>query len=85
MAASHSRDAGKRVRASLPAPKKKDTTAVVSFFLGFRGKLKCSGEVNSPSAKVLPPAKRLYGAGAPPALWAGKVDGKRAAAPKACR
>ena len=78
-------DGGKGVRPPLPAPKKKDTTAVVSFFLGFRGKLKCSGEVNSPSAKVLPPAKRLYGAGAPPALWAGKVDGKRAAAPKACR
>jgi hypothetical protein len=29
--------------------------------------LKCSGEVNSPCAKVLPVAKRLYGAKAPPA------------------
>ena len=29
--------------------------------------LKCSGEVNSPCVKVLPVAKRLYGAKAPPA------------------
>ena len=52
MAVSRSRDAGKQVRASLPAPKKKDTTAVVSFFFGFREKLKCSAEVNSASAKI---------------------------------
>ena len=50
---------------------KKDTTFRRVLLFGFRGKLKCSAEVNSASAKVLPPAKRLYGAGAPPALWTG--------------
>ena len=161
MAASHSRDAGTRDRASLPAPrrskvrfaptsfyaygkkdvirplpcssfptatrcaglavgrppcgrffaepkisgltvpsKKKDTTFRRVLLFGFRWKLKCSGEVNSPisapsaaalrrlrsetrlraqSAKVLPPAKRLYGAGAPPARWAGNNGGELAA------
>ena len=38
--------------------------------------LKCSGEMNSPCAKVLPwRAKRLYGAYAPPHLrWGPFVD-----------
>ena len=31
----------------------------------------CSGEINSPCAKVLPAAKRLYGAKAPPPLCGG--------------
>ena len=38
----------------------------VAFFYGIRGNLKCSAEVNSASAKVLPAAKRLYGPNAPP-------------------
>ena len=105
MAGSHSRDAGKRVRASLPAPKRRTRRFVVSFFLDSEGKLKCSGEVNSaisaPSAaalrrlrsetrlraqsvKVLPPAKRLYGAGAPPALWAGN-NGANSLPPLFCQ
>ena len=53
--------------------KKKDTLKSVSFFLGSGGsrppplrKLKCSGQVNCPCAKVLLAAKRLYGANAPP-------------------
>ena len=52
--------------------KKKDTTFVVSFFLGFAGQrrlppfgLKCSEEMNSACAEVLPAAKRSYGAEAP--------------------
>ena len=41
-------------RASLVARSKKEvTTYVVTFFLDSSRKLKCSGEVNSPSAKVL--------------------------------
>ena len=36
------------------------------LFYGIRGNLKCSAEVNSASAKVLPAAKRLYGPNAPP-------------------
>ena len=41
--------------------------------------LKCSGEMNSPCAKVLPwRAKRLYGAYAPPHLrWGPFVDDKQ--------
>ena len=42
------------LRASLVARSKKEgTTYVVPSFLDSGGKLKCSGEVNSPSAKVL--------------------------------
>ena len=63
------------VQLSPPPPKENATCFDKShFLLGFapagrstlRG-LKCSGEVNSPCAKVLPVAKRLYGAKAPPA------------------
>ena len=42
------------------------TPAGCGYFYGNRGNLKCSGEMNSPSAKVSPAAKRLYGANAPP-------------------
>ena len=42
-----------RQRASSPAPKKEVTTYVVASFSDSGRKLKCSGEVNSPSAKVL--------------------------------
>ena len=62
--------------ASIPyvQDKKKDTLKGVSFFLGSggprppppSGDFTCSGEMNSPSAKVLPAAKHLYGANAPP-------------------
>ena len=53
------------LRASLVARSKKEvTTYVVTSFLDSGRKLKCSGEVNSPSAKVLL-RKRLYGAKAP--------------------
>ena len=44
------------------APPKRDAPVWVPGFF------KCSGEVNSPSAKVLPPAKRLYGAKRRPAV-----------------
>ena len=36
------------------------------LFYGIRENLKCSAEMNSASAKVLPAAKRLYGANVPP-------------------
>ena len=45
---------------------KKATPDGCGLFCGIRGNLKCSLEVNSASAKVLPAAKRLYGANAPP-------------------
>ena len=45
---------------------KKATPDGCGLFYGIRGNLKCSAEVNSASAKVLPAAKRLYGANVPP-------------------
>ena len=62
MAAGHSRDAGKRVRASSPAPKRKATAKAVAFRFVFRPPeaastlryFKCSAEVNSACAEVLP-------------------------------
>ena len=45
---------------------KKATPDGCGLFCGIRGNLKCSAEVNSASAKVLPAAKRLYGTNAPP-------------------
>ena len=44
------------------------------IFYGILGYFKCSGQVNCPCAKVLPAAKRLYGANAPP----------RRAGPRSC-
>ena len=63
------------VQLSPPPPKENAACFDKShFLLGFAPvgrstlrRLKCSGEVNSPCAKVLPVAKRLYGAKAPPA------------------
>ena len=54
---------------------RKETPACrLVFLFGYLGILKCSAEVNSASAKVLPAAKRLYGAKAPP----------RRAGPRSC-
>ena len=54
--------------ASIPyvQDKKKDTLFSVSFFLDTWVRLKCSAEMNSAFAEVLPAAKRSYGAKAPP-------------------
>ena len=43
------------------------TPAGCGYFYGNRGNLKCSAEVNSACAEVLPAAKRSHGAKAPPA------------------
>ena len=43
------------------------TPAGCGYFYGNRGNLKCSAEVNSACAEVLPAAKHSYGAKAPPA------------------
>ena len=43
------------------------TPAGCGYFYGIRGNLKCSAEVNSACAEVLPAAKRSHGAKAPPA------------------
>ena len=60
---------------SLVARSKKEvTTYVVTSFLDSSRKLKCSGEVNSPSAKVLL-RKRLYGAKAP-IFWLQRAEGR---------
>ena len=45
---------------------KKATPIRCGLFYGIRENLKCSAEVNPASAKVLPAAKRLYGANVPP-------------------
>ena len=42
-------------------------------------RLRSETRLRAQSAKVLPPAKRLYGAGAPPARWAGNNGGELAA------
>ena len=54
--------------------KKRSTCFAGASFFGYLGNLKCSGQVNCPCAKVLPAAKRLYGANAPP----------RRAGPRSC-
>ena len=54
--------------------KKRSTCFAGASFFGYLGNLKCSGQVNCPCAKVLPAAKRLYGAKAPP----------RCAGPRSC-
>ncbi len=56
------------------ASKKRSTCKAGASFFGYLGNLKCSGQVNCPCAKVLPAAKRLYGAKAPP----------RCAGPRSC-
>ena len=53
---------------------KRSTCFAGASFFGYLGNLKCSGQVNCPCAKVLPAAKRLYGAKAPP----------RCAGPRSC-
>ena len=45
---------------------KMTTPEGVVIFLEPLGNLKCLGEMNSPCARVLPAAKRLYGVKAPP-------------------
>ena len=47
------------------------TPAGCGYFYGNRGNLKCSAEVNSACAEVLPAAKRSYGAAAQLARKAG--------------
>ena len=42
--------------------KKRSTCFAGASFFGYLGNLKCSGQVNCPCAKVLPAAKRMYGA-----------------------
>ena len=81
MAASHSRDAGKRVRASLPAPKRRiRQPSCPSFWIPWEIKM-LGGSKFRLRQDFCPWQKCLHGAGAPPVPWAGKVDGKRAAAP----
>ncbi len=45
---------------------KSNHTVRCGYFYGILEELTCSGEMNSPCAEVLPGAKRLYGANAPP-------------------
>ena len=45
---------------------KNNHTVRCGYFYGILRYFKCSGQVNCPCAKVLPAAKRLYGAKAPP-------------------
>ena len=53
---------------------KNNHTVRCGYFYGILRYFKCSGQVNCPCAKVLPAAKRLYGAKAPP----------RCAGPQSC-
>lgn len=46
---------------------KRNTSHRLVFLFGCLGNFKCSGEMNSPSAEVLPSAKHSHGALAPPA------------------
>ena len=59
---------------SLRTRHKNNHTVRCGYFYGILRYFKCSGQVNCPCAKVLPAAKRLYGAKAPP----------RCAGPQSC-